>query len=86
MAHLQYMKSVGIRFCGRMLFIYLNVDKSVEFFGLLDLVGRSGVAMEQLDDPSRRKQNRGCYVKIAGDPYQEEQTWFIPLSALKIAE
>ena len=71
-------------FVGKKVTIVKSLD--LDLFGLLDLVGRSGVAMELLDDPSRRKQNRGCYVKIAGDPYQEEQTWFIPLSALNIAE
>ena len=40
-------------FVGKKVTIVKSLD--LDLFGLLDLVGRSGVAMEQLDDPSRRK-------------------------------
>lgn len=71
-------------FVGKKVSIVKSLD--LELYGLCELVDRVGIAMEQHDEPSRRKKNYGCYVKISGDPYKDEQTWFIPLSALRVVE
>lgn len=62
----------------------VNITKSSDLSaaGLGALAGRQGIVTEvKMDVEARngaKKDNRGYWVKLAGEPFQGESEWFIP--------
>lgn len=55
-------------------------SKELTRLHLNDLAGRNGNIVEILY--SDNGSVYGCWISLTGDPYQGEQEWFIPYSAI----
>lgn len=54
--------------------------------GLGDLAGRTGSIVEAKVGEEIRRENRGYWIKLAGDPYMDCKNWFIPRVSVKITK
>lgn len=64
--------------------ITISKSSDLSIAQLDGLVGRKAVIEEVIDGKSIRRQNRGAWVKLIGETYQGEKSWFIPAVSIDI--
>jgi hypothetical protein len=60
--------------------VLITPSEELSKMGLSKLCGREAIIDEVIDSDSRK--NKGCWVVLVGEPFENESEWYIPLCSL----